>query len=183
MADQAHKAIRHLEQTIIGSRYLLEVYKIANSANSEALGHNKELAGLLANTYLRSLILSLCIIFNKSKGSSITTNLALEKLFNITFTTTNNTRPDLSKIMLESISIMDAEGLSKLRDKKIAHLDLEEISPPLSNSNPATYEKLVGNAEAIISEITKANNLPPEREPPNPNTDPALQQLKKILAS
>lgn len=183
MDNHAQKAIKHLERTVIGSRYLLEVYKIANSVNSKAITSNRDLAALLANTYLRSLILSLCIIFNKPKENSIAKNVTLEKLFNITFTATNNTRPDLSSIMSESISIIENEGLGKLRNKKIAHLDLEEIAPSLSNSDPGTYEKLVGNAEKIIAEILKKNNIQPDREPPNPETDPALQQLKKMLES
>jgi hypothetical protein len=181
MDNQTEKAIKHLEHTIIGSRYLLETYKIAYSVNSKATTNNRELAALLANTYLRSLILTLCVIFNKPKGSSITKNVALEKLFSITFITKNDTRPDLTNIISESISIMEKEGLSKLRNKKIAHLDLEEITPPLSNSDPGTYEKLVSNAENIITEILKKNSIPPDRKPPNPETDPALQQLKKIF--
>lgn len=183
MTQQKHKAIRHLERTIIGSRYLLEGYKIADHINSRTFTNNRALAGFLANTFLRSLILTLSVIFNRSKGRSTpTTNLALEKLLNMTFTTIKNTRPDLSKIISESISIMEKEGLDKVRNKKIAHLDLEEITPSLSHSNPKIYEKLVRNAETIISEIFKSSGLKPE-EPPSPKTDPALQQLKKLLDS
>lgn len=181
MENDAKKAIEHLEKTIIGSRYFLETYKIAYSVNSNPIANNKALAELLATTCLRSLILSLCIIFNKPKGKSIAKNVALEKLFDLTFTTTNSTRPDLSSLMSENFGIMKKEGLSELRNKKIAHLDLDDITPPPSSSNPETYEKLVSNAERIISEILKENNIQPSREPPNPATDPALQQLKKIL--
>jgi hypothetical protein len=181
MTNQDHVTIKHLERNIIGSRYLLEVYKIANRINSQAIANNKELAALLANTHLRSLILTLCAIFNLADGNSTTKNLSLVKSFKKIFITSNDMRPDLSDLIFESIDIMKKQKLYKLRNKKIAHLDLEEITPSLTSSDPNVYEKLVSNAETIISAIIKESGLQPERDPPNPETDPALQQLEKLL--
>lgn len=175
------KVIKRLEGHIIGARYLLEVYKIAYSVNLKAITHNRDLAALLANTFLRSLILELCIIFNRSEKDSNTTNLSLKKTFNKTFTTISDKRPDLRQILTESISTIKNEKLDKLRNKKIAHLDMEEIVPSISRSDPKIYEKLIRNAENIIAEVIKENGLQPERNPPDQETDPALQQLKRLL--
>jgi hypothetical protein len=180
MAKQ-EEAIRHLERNVIGTRYLLEVYKIAYELTSQTITNNKALANLLANTYLRSLILALCAIYSQSKDRSTTQNLSLEKSLKNTFVTSMNKRPELQKLIDESTAILKNQNLDKIRNKKIAHLDMQEVTTTKSNNDPQTYEKLVANAETIIAKIIEANNMKPEREPPKPDTDPALQQLSKIL--
>ena len=129
--------IRHLERNIIGARYLLEVYKIAYNVNAQVIANNKALAHLLANTYLRSLILTLCVIFSRSQSQDANKNLSLHKGLQNTFVAVNDSRPELTKILDSSISKLESLKLYKIRNKKIAHLDLEEISPSLAQSNPA----------------------------------------------
>lgn len=181
MTNQAHIAIRHLERNVIGSRYLLEVYKIVHEINARPTANKRELAALLANTYLRSLILTLCVIFGRSNNASISTNLSLQKSLDNTFNKSKDMRPDLSEVMDNSIAILKNEKLDKLRNKKIAHLDLEETILSSTNSNPKNYEKLVNNAETIMAEILIANGFTAERTPPKPESDLALQQLRNIF--
>lgn len=175
--------IRHLERNIICVRYLFEVYKITYEVNSQAIANNKALASLLANTYLRSLILSLCTIYSQPRDEITTRNLSLEKSFKNTFTTTANQRPDLKKLIDDSVAALKACNLDKIRNKKIAHIDMEEVVPTLKSSDPATYRELVNNAELIIAAILEASDMKAEREPPNPKMDPALLQLKSIFTS
>jgi hypothetical protein len=78
---------------------------------------------------------------------------------------------------------MKKESLYKIRNKKIAHIDFVGFAPSLGSSSPEAYEKLVKNAETILTEILKENNIQPEREPPNQDTDFVLIQLKAILNS
>ncbi len=178
MSNQ-EKIIRNLERNIIGIRYLLEVYKIAYEANSQAVTTNKALAGLLANTYLRSLVLAICAIYSQKKDEDI----SLEKSLKNTFSITTSKRPDLESRINESITILKKEHLTKIRNKKIAHIDMEEITASLNSSDPKLYEKLTENAEVVITEILEAYNMKPMSTPPKPDTDPALIQLKLIFTA
>jgi hypothetical protein len=183
MNNLNHTAIRHLERNITGARYLLEAYKIAFNANTRMNSNNKALADFLANTCLRSLILILCVIFNMQNSEIKNTNLSLQAFLNKMFINTVEIPPDLREVMQSSSNLMKNLGLYKLRNKKIAHLDLEEISSTIEVSDPETYEKLVSNAETIILQILIKNNLQPERNKPSPEDDALLQQLQKCFIS
>ncbi len=181
MTNPNYPAIKQLERNVIGVRYLLEVYKIANATNERVGAKTRALALHIATTFLRSMIVELCIIFHKGDNKPITKNCSLKKLLKTICCSSVDKYRRPTKLLSESIEIMKSNGFYDLRNQRIAHLDLKEIVP--SQNKTEIYEELVSNAETIIFEIIKEENLQPEREDftPKPETDAALIQLKKLL--
>lgn len=179
MAITNQSDINQLEKHIIGTRFIFESYRISYAANEQVGSQTQALALLLATTFLRALIIELCVIFHRIDEEPVHKNFSLSKLLNRIFTTSKDKRPDLTQLLSESIGIMKEKKLYDLRNKKIAHLDLTEITP--SMNDPDIYEKLVGNAEIIISAIIDENELIAERAKPDFVTEPALVQLRDAL--
>ena len=183
MSDQYFEAIDNLKDVIQSARLFLESYKIAHQALSTLIS-NRKLAEFLAHTFLRNLILLLCIVFKKSSNDSLQTNLSLEKVFNRTFVTKNISRVDLNVLINNCMNIIKDGNFNKIRNQKIAHLDLQILSDPkIDLNNPDNYETLVSGAEQILIEIIKENNLKESYKKIDSDTDERLIQLSNMLNS
>ncbi len=178
--DKLKKSLDDMDARVMWSKRLLcadkNLCKYSTKLNESLY---QSFFGWLDEIIMRTLILELCLIFDKSKPKwqeNINLNVIFEK-----FTTNNKIKhPSIYQKLIEAQKLIKDNKLMAMRNTLIAHSGHNkpnDVEIPIY-----IFDKLLELAQEIIIEFRKILSIPPMVEPINyEQFDPSIRQLIHLI--